>query len=135
MINFYPLHFSAQLRQHLRALRQQAGLTQAQLGSRIGVSQARIAEIEANPGLVNLDQILQVLSALDASLLIQDKATPPTSNFESLEELDTIAALTIDDTIARAAARTPIARKPVKDAAPALDAYMQKLTKAKKGSW
>ena len=38
------------------------GLTQAQVGAALGVSQARIAEIEANPGLVNFDQLLQLLA-------------------------------------------------------------------------
>lgn len=74
----YPLRFSGQLRQHLRALRKQRGLTQAQLGALVGVSQARIAEIEADPGLVKLDQMLQLIAALGATLSIEDGApTPP----------------------------------------------------------
>jgi HTH-type transcriptional regulator/antitoxin HipB len=70
----YPLRFSDQLRQHLRALRKRRGLTQAQLGSMVGVSQARIAEIEANPGLVNFDQILQLLATLGATLRLEDNS-------------------------------------------------------------
>lgn len=73
----YPLRFSGQMRQHLRALRKQRGLTQAQLGTLVGVSQARIAEIEADPGLVNLDQMLQLLAAMDATLSIEDDAPAP----------------------------------------------------------
>jgi HTH-type transcriptional regulator / antitoxin HipB len=66
----FPIQFSDQLRQHLRALRKRHGLTQAQLGTYIGVSQARIAEIEANPGLVNFEQLLKLLSVLGVSLTL-----------------------------------------------------------------
>lgn len=69
----YPIRFSAQLRQHLRALRKKHGLTQAQVGDLIGVSQARIAEIEATPGLVSFEQMLQLLSALGVTLSLQEE--------------------------------------------------------------
>lgn len=68
MAHDYPIRFSAQLRQHLRALRKRRGLTQAQLAALVGVSQARIAEIEANPGLVSFDQVVQLLSALGVTI-------------------------------------------------------------------
>lgn len=68
----FPLHFSSQLRQHLRALRKERGLTQADLGRLLGVGQARIAEIENNPGVVSVDQLMKVLSALRASLALHD---------------------------------------------------------------
>ncbi|HKX94045.1 MAG TPA: helix-turn-helix domain-containing protein [Methylibium sp.] len=64
----YPLRIPDQLRPHLRALRKRQGLTQAQLGALVGVKQARIAEIEANPGAVSLDQLTRVLAALGATL-------------------------------------------------------------------
>lgn len=72
MTNIYPIRFTAQLRQHLRALRKKRALTQTQVGAMIGVSQARIAEIEANPGLVSLDQLMQLLSVLDVSLFLNE---------------------------------------------------------------
>ena len=64
----YPLRIPDQLKPHLRALRKSHGLTQAQLGALVGVKQARIAEIEANPGAVSLDQLAKVLAALGATL-------------------------------------------------------------------
>lgn len=74
----YPLRLPDQLRPHLRALRKRHGLTQAQLGALVGVKQARIAEIEANPGAVSLDQLSRVLSALGATLHLHAvDATPP----------------------------------------------------------
>lgn len=71
----YPIRFSAQLRPHLRALRKRRGLTQAQVGELLGVSQARVAEIEANPGLVSFEQMLQLLSVLDAALSLQEEGS------------------------------------------------------------
>jgi len=64
----YPIRIPAQLKQHLRALRKGCGLTQARLGALVGVKQARIAEIEANPGAVSLDQLTKVLLALGSAL-------------------------------------------------------------------
>lgn len=77
MIADFPVRFPDQLRQHLRALRKRHGLTQAQLGALIGVSQARIAEIEANPGLVNFEQLMKLLSVLGVSLTLQEEAAAP----------------------------------------------------------
>ena len=83
----FPIRFADQMREHLRSLRKKRGLTQAQVGALMGVSQARIAEIEAKPGLVNFDQMLQLLSLLGASLSLapanepdapeEPAATPP----------------------------------------------------------
>ena len=64
----YPLRIPDQLKAHLRALRKSRGLTQAQLGALVGVKQARIAEIEADPGVVSLHQLTKVLAALSATL-------------------------------------------------------------------
>lgn len=70
-MNFF-IHLPSQLREHLRALRKTRGLTQAALGQLLGVGQARIAEIESNPGAVSVDQLMKVLSALRASLVLRD---------------------------------------------------------------
>lgn len=81
-----PLRFADQLRPLLRALRKQRGLTQAQLGARLGFSQARVAEIEAHPGVVGVEQLMRVLAALDAGLSLQplDKDAPePPSPIEA----------------------------------------------------
>lgn len=64
----FPLRIADQLQPHLRALRKRRGLTQAQLGALVGVKQARIAEIEANPGAVSLDQLTKLLAALGGTL-------------------------------------------------------------------
>lgn len=71
----YPVRLVDQLRAHLQALRRQRGLTQAQLGQRLGLSQVRIAEIEARPGLVSVDQLVRILSALGVGLVLRDEDT------------------------------------------------------------
>jgi HTH-type transcriptional regulator / antitoxin HipB len=68
----YPLQAANQLSHHIKSLRKARGLTQTALGDRIGVKQVRMADIENNPSAVSLDQLLQVLHALDARLLLVD---------------------------------------------------------------
>ena len=67
-----PIPLTSQLREHLRALRKARGLTQVALGRLLGVGQARVAEIERNPGAVSVDQLMKVLSALRVSLVLRD---------------------------------------------------------------
>ena len=68
----YPIRLADQLKAHLRSLRKQRGLTQAQLGKRLGIGQVRIAEIEARPGLVSVDQLVKLLSTLGAGLVVRE---------------------------------------------------------------
>lgn len=77
-----PLTFAEQLTPHLRALRRVRGITQAQLGEQLGLSQSRIADIETNPGVVGLEQILQVLNTLGARLVLQTEAQCSTRSDE-----------------------------------------------------
>ena len=76
----FALRIPDQLKQHLRALRKSRGLTQGQLGALVGVRQARIAEIEANPGAVSLDQITKVLAALGGTLHLHSAEGAGTEN-------------------------------------------------------
>jgi HTH-type transcriptional regulator/antitoxin HipB len=66
-----------QLSTHLRSLRKARGLTQAELGLRIGVKQVRIAEIEKDPGAISVQQLMRILHALDARLVLADVSVPP----------------------------------------------------------
>jgi HTH-type transcriptional regulator / antitoxin HipB len=91
----YPLKTTEQLRQQLRSLRKKHRLTQAGLGVLIGVTQARVVEIEANPGSVSLQQILQVLHALGAGLVIRDGEADVTSDEGSLARPVPNAAVSI----------------------------------------
>lgn len=68
----YPVAIIGQLKQYLRSLRKARGMTQADLAKRLGVGQSRIADIEANPGAVSVEQLLQVLARLNAQLVVRD---------------------------------------------------------------
>jgi HTH-type transcriptional regulator / antitoxin HipB len=72
----YPLVTASQLALQLKSLRKAKAMTQAELGRRLNLGQGRIAQIEANPAVVSLEQLLQVLHALDAGLYL--RATPAT---------------------------------------------------------
>lgn len=65
----------AQLRAHLKALRKASGLTQAQLAKRLGIGQARMADIEKRPELVSAAQLLNVFAALGVEVLLRQKPT------------------------------------------------------------
>lgn len=74
----YPVALSSQVKQYLRSLRKSRGLTQSDLAKRLGVGQSRVADIEANPGAVSVDQLLQVLAVLNAQLVVRDARALPT---------------------------------------------------------
>lgn len=61
----------------LKSLRRSQGLSQGELGARLGVTQARVAQIEANPGAVSMDQILRLLQLLGVELVLQGGAPSP----------------------------------------------------------
>jgi len=71
----YPVSTPAQLRAVLRAMRNSRSLSQAQLGDFIGVSQRRIATIEAAPARASFDQLSRIVAALGGRLVIDDPST------------------------------------------------------------
>ncbi len=90
----FPLRIADQLKPHLRALRKSRGLTQAQLGALVGVRQARIAEIEANPGAVSLDQMTKVLAALGGTLHLHPVDAPAATDRKAPDTPDRRAGST-----------------------------------------
>ena len=73
----YLVALPAQITQHLRSLRKARGMTQAQLARLLGVVQSRVADIEANPGAVSVEQLLQIFGVLNAQVLIRDTGVAP----------------------------------------------------------
>lgn len=69
-ISPYPFRNSDQLAVLLRNLRMSRRMTQRDLAERLGLSQPRIAEIERRPGRITVDQLLAVMHALGATVLI-----------------------------------------------------------------
>lgn len=68
----YPVDSPQQLRTILRSLRQANGLTQDQLGQRLGVTQKRIARIEAAPEVTSFDQISRMVTAMGYRLMVEE---------------------------------------------------------------
>ena len=57
-------------------MRKARNLTQAELGAKLGVNQARVGKIERNPSSVSVGQLMQLLSLLDVRLVLKDAAAP-----------------------------------------------------------
>jgi HTH-type transcriptional regulator / antitoxin HipB len=83
----YTLDLPDQLAQHLRALRKVRGLSQAALASKLGLTQSRIAAIERNPATLGAGQLLRVLSALDAQLVLRDTRATKTLSSDTSQNI------------------------------------------------
>ncbi|WP_322088120.1 helix-turn-helix transcriptional regulator [Burkholderia sp. BCC1999] len=95
----FPVQTLTQLRPILVGFRKSAGLTQAQLAARLGVTQQSYAQLEANPSAVSIERLFKVLNTLGVRMTL-DLGAPD----ESAEPADT-------DTDTGADAR-PAPRKP-----------------------
>ena len=73
----HPLQHPQQLAPLLRALRRQAGLSQADLAARLGVSHQAISQLEKQPERATLERLLKVLAALRVDLLLRARADAP----------------------------------------------------------
>jgi len=71
----YPILTPAQLAVHLRSLRKARRLTQAELGAKLGVNQARIGKIERDPRSVSVGQLMQILTLLGVRIVLQTSTT------------------------------------------------------------
>ncbi|MBB1597777.1 hypothetical protein A9973_27300 [Achromobacter sp. UMC46] len=55
----------------LRNLRKQAGLTQADVASRLGVTQQTLSALERNAEKVGIERLLRLLSILNVGLVLR----------------------------------------------------------------
>lgn len=93
----FPVQTLTQLRPILVGFRKSAGLTQAQLAARLGITQQSYAQLEANPSAVSIERLFKVMNALGVRMML------------SLDERDAPA-----DAADSASAAEPVARrKPV----------------------
>lgn len=104
----FPVQTLTQLRPILVGFRKSAGLTQAQLAARLGVTQQSYAQLEANPSAVSIERLFKVLNTLGVRMTLdlgaQDELAGPA---------DTEADAGTD---ARPAARKPAAKTRTPDA-------------------
>jgi HTH-type transcriptional regulator/antitoxin HipB len=82
------LQNASQLGDHIRALRKAKGLTQKQVSTLLGVDQARISDIEKHPGTVNVAQLVQLLTALGAQVVLRTLPITPTPPKKSTTAAD-----------------------------------------------
>ena len=68
----YPIDTPMQARAVLRSLRQARGLSQAQAGQLLGVSQKRVARIESAPDRTSVAQVAKLVALLGGRLVIDD---------------------------------------------------------------
>lgn len=66
---------SLQLGQLLKSARKRMQFNQHELGARVGLSQARISQMEREPHTIAVDQLLTLLSVLKLELFVQDRLT------------------------------------------------------------
>lgn len=69
------LQLPSQLGPHLRSLRRARKMTQRDLAARIGVTQARVAAIEANPAVVSVGQLMTILAALGVDIVLRPRSS------------------------------------------------------------
>jgi HTH-type transcriptional regulator/antitoxin HipB len=67
----FPVQTLSQLRPILVGFRKSAGLTQAQLAARLGVTQQSYAQLEANPSAVSIERLFKVLNVLGVRLALE----------------------------------------------------------------
>ncbi|MCW7541849.1 helix-turn-helix domain-containing protein [Aquabacterium sp. A7-Y] len=60
----------------LQSARKAAGLSQTELGYRVGLSQSRLSKLELNPGSVTVDQLLALCGSLGLELTLQKRSPP-----------------------------------------------------------
>ncbi|WP_027783035.1 MULTISPECIES: helix-turn-helix domain-containing protein [Burkholderia] len=66
----FPVQTLTQLRPILVGFRKSAGLTQAQLAARLGITQQSYAQLEANPSAVSIERLFKVMNALGVRMML-----------------------------------------------------------------
>jgi HTH-type transcriptional regulator/antitoxin HipB len=67
------LSVPSQLGPWLKAARREAGLSQQELASRLGISQSRVSHMELHPGTLSVEQLLAIFSVLGLEIMIGSK--------------------------------------------------------------
>jgi HTH-type transcriptional regulator/antitoxin HipB len=72
----YATNTPTQLRAVLRGLRKARGLSQTEVGRLLGVSQKRIARIEAAPNRTAYEQIAKLIALLGGRIVVEETLAP-----------------------------------------------------------
>ncbi|MFT0532960.1 helix-turn-helix domain-containing protein [Castellaniella hirudinis] len=74
----FTIRTAEQLPLLLQAFRKQAGFTQADLASRLGVTQQTLSSLERNAEKVSAGRLLTLLSALGVEIVLRQSGAPHT---------------------------------------------------------
>lgn len=72
-VNQYAVRTAEQLPALLKAFRKQAGLTQGQLATRLGITQQTLSALERNANKVSANRLLQLLGILGVDMVLQPR--------------------------------------------------------------
>ena len=78
MVGTPPLHIvraPRQLSPLLRALRRQAGLTQADVAGQLGVTRQAVSELENRPESATFERLMKLCAVLGVEIALQPRAT------------------------------------------------------------
>ncbi|MGY1410757.1 helix-turn-helix transcriptional regulator [Luteimonas sp. A611] len=78
MAGFPPLHIirtPQQLGPLLRALRKQAGLTQANVAGQLGVTRQAVSELENRPEAATFERLMKLCAVLGVEIALQPRDT------------------------------------------------------------
>ena len=68
----YPIHTPKMLENYIVGLRKKAGLTQAQVGELLNLTQQSYQRLEKNPGTMSVARLMHVLKLLNATLTVEE---------------------------------------------------------------
>ena len=69
----YTVTTPSQLGQVLQGCRKQRGLTQRELGARVGLLQKAVSMLETDPSHTSVERLFKLLSALELQIVLRDK--------------------------------------------------------------
>jgi HTH-type transcriptional regulator/antitoxin HipB len=72
----YPIKTLQQIRPILVGLRKQAGLSQTDVASLLGVTQQSYAKIEANPTTTSVERLFMILRLLGSEIVLTQNTQP-----------------------------------------------------------
>lgn len=88
----FPVQTLTQLRPILVGFRKSAGLTQAQLAARLGITQQSYAQLEANPSAVSIERLFKVMNALGVRMTLSlDERDAPAEVADSASAAEPVA--------------------------------------------
>jgi len=74
-MNDYPIKTPKQLGSVLQGYRRERGLTQTDVGAKVGLAQKAVSKIELAPERSSLKMIFKLLAALDLELVVRLRGT------------------------------------------------------------